>query len=453
MKKSKYVTSVESTNGDYLLYSALTGAVLCITKEKVPEFQILFENEIPESSDPLVRAAYESVLSSFKEAMILVDDDFDEIRYLQTQFTMATQPNQEGHIGLTISPTMKCNLACPYCFNPHEGRRSMDSRVRTDLQNYLKASVLKKGDTPRKLAITWTGGEPLYDMDALSDIAGRIYEVSCEQGYKVSANLLTNGVLLTERIVEKIKSPPICISSVQVTLDGPREVHNMTRIFKDGSPTFDIICRNIASIQSHIDVTIRLGINPCFQLEDFKCLVQELCERRIIGSNGKRLEMFFARVNPYLGDPSTTQEAMPVAKYAELELECAKVAKASGISMDLAKAWVKPNFLPCGNLAPTNYVIDVNGDLTKCFESMGRKEETIGNVCRGIDSRCAANYKWSTYTPYVNLDEECKTCRVLPLCKKGCPRAVFGGYGRCIPMKYNLKERMLYHYFGQGAIS
>jgi len=175
MKKSKYVTIAKSQKGDLVVYSALSGATLFVEKEKVPEFQMLYKGEIPGNHDPLIRASYESVLSAYKQALILLDDEFDELCFLEDKHNMAKMRSKYKHFcALTISPTMKCNLACPYCYNPQEDRKTMNTATRIDVTNFIRDNLLHQTDEPGKLRVTWVGGEPLYDIKVLSELAEQI---------------------------------------------------------------------------------------------------------------------------------------------------------------------------------------------------------------------------------------------------------------------------------------
>lgn len=53
------------------------------------------------------------------------------------------------------------------------------------------------------------------------------------------ADRITNGYLLTEKVVAML--PSLSISSLQITIDGMKAVHDSRRCLKLGAPTFDRI--------------------------------------------------------------------------------------------------------------------------------------------------------------------------------------------------------------------
>ncbi len=57
-----------------------------------------------------------------------------------------------------------------------------------------------------------------------------------EKGLSVESSLITNGTLLTEGIFNELMR--YNLQSIQVTIDGPPEIHNKRRPMKGGGPSF-----------------------------------------------------------------------------------------------------------------------------------------------------------------------------------------------------------------------
>ena len=170
-------------------------------------------------------------------------------------------------------PSYECNLRCPYCFEA-------DTRVQLGKLAVLKNVMLERQvdaafdsmdiiseqyaptcETPRgkqaPRAITLYGGEPL--MKETLPIVEYILRQGKEKGYVFTA--VTNGVDLPHFIH---LLGPGKIVSLQITLDGPRDVHDRTRIgprHKNG--TFDRILDNIklALEQSEVTIGVRLHLD------------------------------------------------------------------------------------------------------------------------------------------------------------------------------------------------
>jgi uncharacterized protein len=58
-----------------------------------------------------------------------------------------------------------------------------------------------------------------------------------------------------------------------------------------------------------------------------------------------------------------------------------------------------------------------NGELYKCWESVGNYREVIGDI-RHYQQAGGRMQKWLKYDPFS--DEECRGCIALPVCMGGC---------------------------------
>ena len=72
--------------------------------------------------------------------------------------------------------------------------------------------------------LTFYGGEPLLSVDLIVSMSERLQVACAAQGTEYSFNLVTNGTLLTRKIVERLL--PLGLTGAKVTLDGPRENHD-----------------------------------------------------------------------------------------------------------------------------------------------------------------------------------------------------------------------------------
>jgi heme b synthase len=115
--------------------------------------------------------------------------------------------------------TRSCNLACVHCRasaenGPYEGELSSPEvfRVMDEIASFSKPVIIL------------TGGEPLLRPD-IFDLAS----YGSEKGFRMV--MATNGTLLTEEIVQKIKSSGI--QRISISLDGPTaETHDAFRKVK-----------------------------------------------------------------------------------------------------------------------------------------------------------------------------------------------------------------------------
>lgn len=456
MKASKYITEVQRNNGDLLVHSGMSGATLYVTKEKIEEFRLLCEKEAPETDCFFERLAYEHVREAFRKANILIEDGVDEDRIIEAMFFKGRFENVNG-LSFSIAPTMKCNLACSYCYNPRSKKVSMTEATVENVVRFIASRIRVLSDDQRCLLLAWVGGEPLVTMGLFSRLAEGIFKVAKDSACPLQSYLVTNGTLLTGELTEKLVREPFLVRRIQITLDGPSENHNVRRFFHGGRPTFDIICKNIKSAKEYVEVSIRINVDGDFKLKHFKVLVNELVRKGVLTKGTKNPSLYLGRIHSYdreglegcLIDTSKVKQ-MSLEEFASFELDCCKFARQAGLPMSIENDF-GPRFFPCRTLQESNFAIDPNGNIGKCWHAMGRQEESVGSLTLGVNSTCAEYHKWMDWNPFIR--PQCKTCEILPLCVGGCPSLSENEdkdcFESCNAAKFNLKERLSFHYLGE----
>ena len=74
-----------------------------------------------------------------------------------------------------------------------------------------------------------------------------LIELCEEKEITYSAGIITNGYLLTKENAERLKECQV--GRVQITLDGPKEIHDVRRPLVNGNGTYDIIMKNIMDVK------------------------------------------------------------------------------------------------------------------------------------------------------------------------------------------------------------
>ena len=176
---------------------------------------------------------------------------------------------------LLAKPTgAACNLDCAYCFFLDKEALYPGSRFRMSdatLELYIRQLVEShRADT---VNIAWQGGEPtLMGLDFYRR-AVALAEKYRRPGMKYLHTLQTNGTLLDDEWAAFFKQHDFLIG---ISIDGPRDVHDVYRVDKGGRPTFDRVMRGLRLLQKHgvehnVLTTVN-GVNADYPLEVYRFL-------------------------------------------------------------------------------------------------------------------------------------------------------------------------------------
>ena len=381
------------------------------------------------------------ILGRFRERGLIVN--YDELSALSAMARMGCAGG--AHVSLTICPTMGCNFDCPYCFENHRpGRMSRETQddVAALAERMLKASGAKE------LSVIWFGGEPLLTPDIIEALSARLMALAEQYGAEYSAEIVTNGYLLTREIVDMLDRCKV--SMAQITLDGVGPEHDKTRHLAGGGPTYDRIAENLRTLRLPFSVSIRHNVHKgnLEQMAPLRDTVRALAEE-----SGNNLRYYASPVR----DNSVAQERNTRGSmcFSDASGEVDRLQEVEDFSA--AKCFF------CGANRLYSLGIDDRGRLYKCWEDVDKSDRSFGNA-----------HTWDPMDPittadapdmliqYVNSampleDPECSQCVFLPQCLGGCPtqrlyyqkaclearntpeRFVLGLYER-LRNKYNQKE-------------
>ena len=160
------------------------------------------------------------------------------------------------HFNLIVLPTERCNFRCAYCYEDFSV-----SRMSLAIQKGLKTLVQSRAKEGMSyLSVEYFGGEPLIAEQIVFDLARTFQRLSTQFGFTYRSSMTTNGYKLTLPTFEKLVN--FGVTTYQITLDGPLEVHDQTRVLANGRGTFKTIWNNLLAIRdSVIDAHIILRIH------------------------------------------------------------------------------------------------------------------------------------------------------------------------------------------------
>ncbi len=430
MKLSNYNIITDTTNGK-VLYNTMYKNIAEISLKEHKMLTSMAKNGFIVSGED-----ESNLLKLLAEQMFVVDDDLDELAHFKLAWNRSLYSS--SIIRHTVLPNLACNLDCPYCFENKTGK----FMSRETEHNYLAWLEPQLADA-KYLYLSWFGGEPLLSKGTIERITESILRMEKQYGFEYAANIVTNGVLLDEKFIQKAEA--LRIKSVQVTLDGDKDVHNAYRFTKgSGAGTFDTILENMASFcrNSDSDVASSVRVNVTDEnyqsisalLEKIPAVMKEKCVllfRWVYShSDGRNPGKEFSRK---MKGVSPISNLLPLYELAE----------EMGFTTNSFDEGLTYNFCECD--FDKAFLIDQDGDLFMCSHSMDKKE-SVGNVRSGFSSQ----RDLSRYARFVNTtpfdDEECLECIILPLCKGGCRKARYLGTKVCSDVLLDITGYVLQKY-------
>jgi uncharacterized protein len=142
-----------------------------------------------------------------------------------------------------------CNLDCTYCFYLEKEKLYPDQRKWRMADDVLESYVrqyIQAQDAP-EVSFAWQGGEPtLLGVDYFRRIVA--LQKQHAGGKRINNAIQTNGTLLDDEWAEFLANDKFLVG---LSIDGPRELHDVYRVDKQQKPTFDAVVRGLDLLKKH----------------------------------------------------------------------------------------------------------------------------------------------------------------------------------------------------------
>jgi len=147
------------------------------------------------------------------------------------------------------------------------------------LEEFIKQYIREQ--TSDEIIFSWQGGEPtLCGLDFFRKIVA--LERKYMGGKTIHNDLQTNGTLLDDEWCMFLKQHNFLVG---LSLDGPRELHDMHRVTKGGNPTFDKVMHAVTLLHKYdvpFNVLVTLNYdNAKHPLEVYRFIRDEVRPRAI----------------------------------------------------------------------------------------------------------------------------------------------------------------------------
>lgn len=166
------------------------------------------------------------------------------------EIRMGQLPKQwnEAAKSITFCVTEDCNLACKYCYmTGKNSKNKMTFEVARRSIDYILADSENFGDG----AVVWEfiGGEPFLEIELIDRLCDYIKQQMFlldhpwfnAYRFNFSTNGLNYHTLSVQKYIWKNKGHV----SIGISIDGNKTKHDLQRIRKDGSGSFDMVMKNV----------------------------------------------------------------------------------------------------------------------------------------------------------------------------------------------------------------
>jgi len=368
-----------------------------------------------------------------REAGFVVDAPDEDRLLLDAATATWREEAARTPVQLVVVPGFGCNLACTYCYQaPFDPARGLVEPAVVD-SFFAWVDRFHAHDDPPPY-ITLFGGEPLVDTPAHRDRVGRYLEGARARGIEVA--VVTNGYDLAPFVPMLQRAP---VREVQVTLDGPPDVHDLRRPHARGGGTFALIVDGLeAAIAARLPVNLRVVVDranlpalPALAAQVEGCGWLELPDARFRTQVGRNYELFGCAAG---------QRREELFKRAGLWAAYVELAEREPV----LRRFHRPRFLGLAHLADTGelpapnfdscpatkkeWAFAPDGTLYGCTATVGNPRFRLGRYHPVPDRDEAAIARWSGRSTMSM--PKCADCTLAPLCGGGCGAVAAARTGR-----------------------
>jgi uncharacterized protein len=372
----------------------------------------------------------------------VVESRDHETRSLREYFTNLRDDTEI--LKVTVLTTLQCNFACDYCFQgDHGDYNKFAAKMSLEQAAQVVRWIEQRLDEvrPERFLLTLFGGEPLLNLPVAYYLAEHCHAACEARGIPQSISIITNGLLLTPDVVDRLK--PYGLFGVKVTLDGDKDTHNRMRPLRGRQGTFDKIIDNVRRVADKVAITIGGNFDES-SWDSYPALLDFLREQEFADK--------IAKINfkPIVKapEPEKPKGFIPLTLVSgsggeKLGGTCMTVAGAGGGKVNSSSPCDSCHFVdekmsflrdetrkhgfptpdgvhmgPCEIHRRHAYTIGPDGSLYACPGFTGEAHQSTGHVdSREETWRAAAVERFDALSAHK---EACGDCAFIPVCGGGC---------------------------------
>jgi uncharacterized protein len=267
---------------------------------------------------------------------------------------------------LIIFPTEQCNFRCTYCYEDF-----LIGRMSNETINGIKNLISKRANKLENLHVGWFGGEPLLAQDIIIEISKHIMKLNKKYSFNYTSDMTTNGYNLTPENFSILTDYKI--NRYQISLDGPKDVHDTTRVKANGEGTFDQIWNNLLSIRNtkkDVSITLRIHLDE-EKIRVVDSLIDNI-RREFI--NDSRFSVFIVPIGELGGKNDENLKVISEKEKNEIVLKTKQQLYGKKINEIDESPYI------CYASKPNNLTIRADGTIGKCTVALNDKRNNLGKI-------------------------------------------------------------------------
>jgi len=273
-----------------------------------------------------------------------------------------------------INITTKCNLNCKYCF-ANSGPSGSDMSEEVMIETIKQALQMPEIS---KVIFEFQGGEPTINFKGIKRFIELSEEINKSFGKSISYRIETNGTLINDEMAKFFYEHRI---EIGVSIDGPAEINDATRVYQNGKGTFEEIMKGVRALR-----------NAGYKVLGSVCTINKYNvehPKEIVEFFKKENFSFKPRPTNILGREKENHTAPDPEKWFEAYKTMYFYSKELGVDNSSAHIYEENTYTPfrdymclrspCG-AAREVVSINPNGDVYPCDGFKGVEEFKMGNI-------------------------------------------------------------------------
>lgn len=289
---------------------------------------------------------------------------------------------------LIINSSEQCNLRCVYCY---------ESFTRGHLQPDVAEGVIRLIENRVEAGLQWLdleffGGEPLGAWNVVKELTGKISDICDRNNVEMHGGVTTNATLLhADRFDWLVRHG---ITGYQITLDGPREIHDTRRISLAKAGSFDTIWQRLLMIKASkhegIEVVLRMHFDAtsAAMLIEPDGIIDAVINTFLLGD--KRFRIHFNPLQKWGGGKVKDIEFFVSSRESRVALE--------SLLGHVARSGIGPDQVPqlndgaelgesghavCYAARSNAFIIRSDGAVSKCSVAFDNDRNIVGKLSKG----------------------------------------------------------------------